>query len=217
MELTAQKREILGKNLSALRKQNLIPAEFYGHRTENLHLSVPAKEFNKVFKEAGESTIIKLVLGNGEGPHKKINALIHNVQKDALTDNVSHIDFYGVRMDEKIRVNIPIVFVGESPAVKEGGVLIKAIHELEIEALPANLPHHVEIDLAKLDKIGESILVKNINLGKDVKILVDLETAIATIVEPKVEEEAAPAVSVEDVKVETEEKKEAREKEKAAE
>ncbi len=211
MELTAQKREILGKNLSVLRKQNLIPAEFYGHGTENLHLSVPAKEFNKIFKEVGESTIIKL---NVDG--KKINALIHDVQKDALTDNVSHIDFYGVRMDEKIRVNIPVVFVGESPAVKEGGVLIKAIHELEIEALPANLPHRVEIDLAKLDKIGESILVKDIDLGKDVKILVDLETAIATIVEPKVEE-VAPAVSVEDVKVETEEKKEAREKEKAAE
>ncbi len=212
MELTVQKREILGKNLSTLRKQNLIPAEFYGHGTENLHLSVPMKEFNKVFKEVGESTIIKL---NVDG--KKNNDIINDEQKDAMTDNVSHIDFYGVRMDEKIRVNIPVVFVGESPAVKEGGVLIKAIHELEIEALPANLPHRVEIDLAKLDKIGESILVKDIDLGKDVKILVDLETAIATIVEPKVEEEVAPAVSVEDVKVETEEKKEAREKEKAAE
>lgn len=212
MELIVQKREILGKNLSALRKQGLIPAEFYSHGTENLHLSVPVKEFNKIFKEAGESTIIKLEIGD-----KKINALIHDVQKDALTDNVLHIDFYGVRMDEKIRVNIPVIFAGESQAVKEGGVLIKAIHELEVEALPANLPHRAEIDLAKLANIGDSIFVKDINFGKEVKILVDLETVIATIVEPKVEEEVAPAVSVEDVKVETEEKKEVREKEKAAE
>ncbi|MEK7553099.1 MAG: 50S ribosomal protein L25 [Patescibacteria group bacterium] len=211
MELTVQKREILGKQLKGLRKQGFIPAEFYGREAENLHLSVLVKEFNKIFKEAGESAIIKL---NVDG--KKINALIHDVQKNSLTGAVSHIDFYGIKMDEKIRVNIPLLFGGESPAVKEGGVLIKAIHELEIEALPADLPHHIEVDLGKLAVIGDSILVKDLNFSKGVKILINMETVIATVVEPKVEEEVVAAVSVEDVKVETEEKKEAREKEKEA-
>ncbi len=211
MELTAQKREILGKRLKALRRQGFIPAEFYGREADNLHLSVLAKEFNKVFKEAGESAIIKLSVDG-----KKINALIHDVQKDALTDAVSHIDFYGIKMDEKIHVSIPLAFNGESLAVKEGGVLIKAIHELEIEALPADLPHHIEVDLGKLAAIGDSILVKDLNVGKGVKVMINAETVIATVVEQKAKEEVAPTVSVEDVKVETEEKKKAREKEKEA-
>ncbi len=211
MELTVQKREILGKKLKALRKQGFIPAEFYGREAENLHLSVLAKEFNKIFKEAGESAIIKL---NVDG--KKINALIHDVQKNSLTGAVSNIDFYGIKMDEKIRVDIPLLFNGESPAVKEGGVLIKAIHELEIEALPADLPHHIEVDLGKLAVIGNSILVKDLNVDKKVKVMINLETVVATIVAPKAEEEVAPVVNIEDVKVETEEKKEAREKEKEA-
>ncbi len=211
MELTAQKREILGKRLKALRRQGFIPAEFYGREADNLHLSVLAKEFNKVFKEAGESAIIKLSVDG-----KKINALIHDVQKDALTDTISHIDFYGIKMDEKIRVSIPLSFSGESPAVKEGGVLIKAIHELEIEALPADLPHHIEVDLGKLAVIGDSILVKDLKIDHKVKVMINAETVIATVVEQKAKEEVAPTVSVEDVKVETEEKKEAREKEKEA-
>ena len=205
MELTAQKREILGKRLKALRKQGFIPAEFYGREAENLHLSVLAKEFNKIFKEAGESAIIEL---NVDG--KKINALIHDIQKNSLMGAISHIDFYGIKMDEKIRVSIPLLFSGESLAVKEGGVLIKAIHELEIEALPADLPHHIEVDLGKLVIIGDSILVKDLNVDKKVKVMINLETVIATVVEQKAEEEVVPTVSVEDVKIETEEKKEAR-------
>ena len=181
MELTVQKREILGKQLKGLRKQGFIPAEFYGREAENLHLSVLVKEFNKIFKEAGESAIIKL---NVDG--KKINALIHDVQKNSLSGAVSHIDFYGIKMDEKIRVNIPLLFGGESPAVKEGGVLIKAIHELEIEALPADLPHHIEVDLGKLAVIGDSILVKDLNFSKGVKILINMEKKVFTMFQSKI-------------------------------
>ncbi len=205
MELAVQKRNILGKQLKTLRKQGFIPAEFYAHGAENIHLSVPVKEFSKIFKEAGESTVIKMDI-DGE----KIDVLIHDVQKNSLTDVISHIDFYGIKMDEKIQLKVPFLFIGESAAVKEGGVLVKAMHELEIEALPADLPRHIEIDLAKLANIGDSILVKNLNLGKKVKVLVDADTVVATIIEPKVEKEVVAPVSVEEVKVETEEKKEAR-------
>ena len=101
-------------------------------------------------------------------------------------------------------------------AVKEkNGILVKAMHEIEIEALPADLPHHILVDLSKISEIGGSIFVKDLDFGKGVKVLVEPETVIATVVEQKVEEEvAAPAVSVEDIKVESEEKKEARDKEK---
>ncbi len=211
MELLTQKREILGKKVRALRKTGIIPAELYGHETSNLHLSVPVKEFSKIFKMAGESTLIKLKV---EGD-KNYNVLIHNVEHNALTDEVWHIDFYTVKMDEKIKTKVPVEFVGESPAVKEkSGMLVKAMQEIEIEALPADLPHHISVDISSIVDLGASILIKDIDAIKGVKILVDQETVVATVSEIKEEEVVAPVASVEDVKVEGEEKKKEKEKEK---
>lgn len=213
MELTVQKREIFGRGVKNLRKQGLIPAEFYAHGTKNISFNVPAKEFSKVFKEAGESTVLKLVFDN-----EKINVLIHDVDRNPLTDEVSHIDFYGVKMDEKIKIKVPILFIGEAPAVKEqGGVIIKAMHEIEVEALPADLPHHIEVNLSALSAIGNGIFVKDLNIDKTIKILIDSETVIATIIEQAKEEEIVPVVNVADIKVETEEKKEARDEAKTRE
>lgn len=208
MELTAQKREIFGKKVKTLEKQGLIPAEFYGQGIENLHLTVLAKNFSKVFKEAGESAIVKL---NVDGKH--FNVLIHDIDQNPFTDKISHIDFYGVRMDKKIKIKIPLSFINESLAVKEKiGVLVKAMHEIEVEALPADLPHHIEVDLSPLATVGSSILVKDLKIGEKAKILVDEHTVVASITELAKEEEIAPTaeMKVEDVKVETEEKKEAR-------
>ncbi len=207
MELTAQKREILGKKVKNLKKLGLIPAEFYGHGMENFHLSVPAKDFLKIWKQAGESTLIKLEIGE-----KKFNVLIHDIDKNYLTDEISHIDFYNVKMDEKIKIKIPVSFEGVAPAIKEkGGVLVKSMHELEVEALPVDLPHRIEVDLSSLSEIGSSILVKDLNVDKKVKILIDGRTVVASIIEAAKEEEVpAATMTVEDIKVETEEKKEAR-------
>lgn len=212
MELKVQPREILGKKVKALRKQGLIPAELYGHGLKNVHLNVPAKEFLKLFKEVGESTIIKLELtddrGTGENKNE-FNVLIHDVQKDSLTDEIINIDFYQVRMDQKITVPVPLEFVGEAPAVKEkGGVLIKAIYEIELEALPADLPHNIEVNLNGLLDIGMSIHIKDIKFPKGVEILLEPETVVATVTEPAKEEVVEKPISVEEVKVEGEEKKE---------
>lgn len=209
MELIVQKREILGKKVESLRQEGLIPAELYGHGSENLHLSVPAKEFSKLFKEAGESTIINLNLEN-----KKLPVLIHDLQKNPLNDEISHIDFYQVRMDEKITASVPLEFVGEAAAVKEkGGVLIKAVHEIEIEALPADLPHKIEVDLSQLSDIGMNIHVKDLKIDRKARILVDPETVIAIVAEPAKEEIEEKPITVEEVKVEGEEKKEEETKE----
>lgn len=209
MELTVQKREILGNKVEALRQQGLIPAELYGHGIENIHLSVPAKEFSKLFKKAGESTIINLDLEN-----KKLPVLIHDVSVDHLTDQIIHIDFYQVRMDEKITASVPLEFVGEAPAVKEkGGILIKAVQEIEIEAFPVDLPHNIEVDLNELSDIGMSIRVKELKIDKKVKVLISPETMVVTVAEPVKEEIVEKPITVEEVKVEGEEKKEKEEEE----
>lgn len=208
MEILAQTREIFGGKVKNVREQGLIPAELYGHNLENIHLSVPAKEFSRVFKEA-ENTVIKLKTGA-----KEYNVLIHDVSKDALSGKISHIDFYAVKMDEKIRTRVPLIFVGEAPAVKEkGGVLIKSVQELEVESLPADLPHDIKVDLSSLSDIKTAISVKHLKIGDRVKLLADPETVVVSVIEQK-EEETAPAIAVEEVKVETEEKKKEREKEK---
>ena len=209
MELIAQKREIMGKAVKTLRDGGFIPAELYGREFENIHLSVPEKDFNKIFNEAGESTIVSLAVGE-----EKIPVLINDIFTDPLSNKISHIDFYRVRMDEKTEVSVPFEFVGEAQAVKEKkGILIKAMHELEIRALPADLPHNIEIDVSGLAEIGETIHVKDIKPIKGVEFLAEPEAVIVTvteIVEEVVEEKPA---SVEEVKVEGEEKKAEKEEE----
>jgi len=202
MELQVQKREIIGKKVKGLRKQGLIPAELYGHNIENTHLSVPAKDFLKIFKEAGESTIINLKFEDKELP-----VLIYDVITDPVDDQILHIDFYQVKMDEKITTSIPLEFIGEAPAVKEkGGILIKAMHEIEVEALPADLPHNIKVNLKVLSEIGKSIYVKDLEVPKGVKVLIEPETVVATVTEPAKEEVEERPISVEEVKVEGEEK-----------
>lgn len=210
MELIAQKREIFGKKVKALRKQGLISAELYGHGRENIHLSVPTKEFLKVFKEAGESTIIKLKVENEEEKvENEFNVLIHDLQKNPLTDEISHIDFYQVRMGEKITISVPLEFIGEAPAVREKeGILVRAMQEVEVEALPADLPRSIEVNLDELSEIGMSIYVKDLRVAKGVEILVEPETVVATVTEPVKEEVEEKPITVEEIKVEGEEKKE---------
>ena len=211
MELIAQKRNIFGKSVSRLRKNDLIPAELYGHGVENIHLSLPKKEFSEVFKRTGENEIINLAIDD-----KKIPVLIHETQVNSLTDEVIHVDLYQIKMTEKITVNVPLEFINDAPAVKEkDGVLVKAMHEIKIEALPGNLCHSIKVDLSSLDDIGKSIYVNNLFIPAEIKVLVDLQTVVATIAE-KAEEEAAPAeeVKIEEIVTEAEEKHTKEEKEK---
>lgn len=214
MELGAQNREAIGKNASEIRKAGFIPAEFYGHGMKNEHLAVKSDEFRKVFKEAGENTVITLLVGA-----KKLPALIYDLKHDPLRGDVTHIDFYGVRMDEKIKTGIPIEFTGEAPAVKEkGGVLNKTLQEVIVEALPGDLPHAFIVDLSILTDIGQNIYIKDLKIAKGVKVLAEEDMPIVGIAEARAEE-VAPVVpaDVSEVKVETEEKKAERDAEKGAE
>ncbi len=202
--LQAIQRDIFGKKVKKLRESELVPVELYGRGKENLHLAVPRKDFTKVFKEAGESTIVVLKTEGGSAR----NVLIHDTQEDPLTNEITHIDFYEVRMDEKLTATVPLRFVGDAPGVKEKeGVLVRAVQELEVEALPADLPPGIDVDLTTLLDIGSSIHVKDLKISEKVRILVEPETVVATIVPPVVEEEPAGPADVSEVKIEGEEKK----------
>lgn len=213
MELQSESREKLGKSVAALRNGGYIPAEYYGHGVPNEHLAIKKDDFRKVFKEAGESSVIYLVIGD-----KKQPVLIHDLQQDRISGDVLHVDFYKVRMDEKITAKVALEFEGIAPAVKEkGGILNKTLSEIEVEALPADLPKHLAVDISSLADINQSIYIKDIEFPAGVSVKLDPEMVVVSVSEPLKEEEPIEAPSVEDVKVEGEEKKAEREAEESQE
>lgn len=209
IELNADKRLILGSKVKALRNSGFIPAVLYGKGQEALNLQVPVKDFSKVLKQAGESTLVYI---NVDG--KSYPTIIHDVAKDPVKDNIIHADFYKVSLTEKIKTKVPVVFVGESPAVKDlAGIFVRNLNELEVEALPQNLPHEISVNISSLKNFGDQVLVKDLNLGSDITIGAGADTILATVQEPKSQEEldaelAAPTADVEDVKIIEKEKKE---------
>jgi len=201
MELKAQLRTVFGRKTKSLRRDGFVPAELYGHGVENLHLAVEGREFEKVYSAAGESTVVNLVLGEDE---ENRPVMIYQVVNNPVTDEILNIDFYQVRLDEAIKVDVPLSFVGVSLAVKEsGGVLVKAIQEIEVEALPNNIPHDILVDISALKTIGQSIHVRELNIFSGVKVSLDPETVVATVTE-KMAEETAPVAEVDLTAVKTE-------------
>jgi len=187
LTLPAKIRKTLGKKVKALRERGVLPGVLYGPRIkETLPLEINFKEFEKVYKEAGESTLVSLEIED-----KKAPVLIHEVKLDPLTGKPIHVDFYQPRLEEEVEVTIPIIFEGEAPAVKDlGGTLVKNIHEVEVRALPQNLPHEIKVNMEKLKTFEDDILVKDLPTPKGVKILKELEEVVATVAPPeKVEEE----------------------------
>lgn len=184
-ELKAQVRKELGKKVKALRRAGFLPAVLYGEGVPSRPIAVPHKDFEKVYREAGESTLVKLELED-----KPFNVLVYDVKKDIISGILLHADFYAVRMDKEIRTKIHIEFLGESPAAKnEGGILVKVLQDIEVEALPQDLPHELKADLASLSLIGSRLLVKDIFLPKGVKILADPEEVVVLVEAPRSEEE----------------------------
>ena len=150
---------------------------------------------------------------------KSFNVLIHDVSYDPVRDMPIHADFHAVRMDKVIRTHVPLVFIGESPAVKnEGGVLVRVVQELEVEALPQNLPHELMVELSSLATIGSTLHARDIMLQTGVTLLVDLGETIAVVEAPRSEDDIAAlsqaptAIAPEEVKTEQEELKEAKKK-----
>ena len=217
--LNAQIRDIFGKKVKSLREEGSVPAVLYGPGVENMALAVDLKEAENIYKEAGENTIVKLKIKGDKTPER--NVLIYAASRDTLGGQLIHIDFLQVRMDQAIKAAVPLEFIGESAAVKsEGGILVKNIHEVEVEALPADLPREITVDISSLNTFKDAILIKNLPVPAKVKILAEPELVVAQVQPPRSEAELEAlkeevVEKVEEVKVETEEKKEARAEEEA--
>ena len=189
MKLSVQNREkVSSKALVRSRKEGLIPAVMYGHGNEPQTFWVNAITFGKLYKDAGQSSIINLTPEKGT----MANVIVHDIQKDPLTSRITHIDFFQVRMDEEMETHIPLEFVNESPAVKEqGGILIRTLEEVLVTCLPKDLPHAIEIDLSQIKTFEDHIQVKDLKLPKGVKILTEEETTVALVEAPRTEAEMA--------------------------
>lgn len=185
LELNAKIRQDKGNKLKALREKGFIPAIVYGAGHKPVSIQVDYQEFRKVFEEAGESTVIKLKTDKEEK-----NVLIHDVARDPVHDKFIHVDFYQVRMDKIITAEVPLIFEGEAPAVKSlEGVLIKDMTELEVEALPKDLPHDIKIDISSLETFDDQIRVKDLKVPEGVKILTEQDDMIASVKPPRTEKE----------------------------
>ncbi|HSX18619.1 MAG TPA: 50S ribosomal protein L25 [Candidatus Saccharimonadales bacterium] len=176
--LVAQKRTVLGKKVKNLRKQGVIPAHVFGHKIPTIHIQVNGKDFAKVFEKTGETGIISLEIEGDKRP-----VLVKNIQVHHITDDPLHIDFYQVNLSEKVKVNIPLEITGEAPAEsKKVGVLLTPVSELEIEALPTDIPENIEVDVSKLENIGDEIRVKDLPIDKSkVEVKTDEELVVASI------------------------------------
>jgi large subunit ribosomal protein L25 len=189
LTLTAEKREETGKRSKRLYASGKLPAVVYGPTEAATPIVLPLGEFVKVLKEAGESSVVEL-----SGLGKPLQVLIHEVDRDPVTDAPRHVDLYAIEKGAKVEVAVPLEFVGESPAVKGGANLVKVIHELEIEADPANLPHEITVDISSLKTVGDQILVSDLTIPAGVEVMVEGEQVVALVQEVEVEEEASAAV-----------------------
>lgn len=211
LTLSAKKRKDTGKKVKKIREQGMLPGVLYGPKIESQPLELDLKEFEKVYKEAGETSLISLDLAK-----EKFLVLIHAVEIDALSQKPIHVDLYQPRLDEEIEAMIPLVFEGEAAAVRDlGGTLVKNIHEVEVKALPQNLPHEIKVSIDKLKTFEDSVLIQDLPLPQGVKILKEADEAVAFVASPeKIEEELAKPIEEKVEEVEkAEEKKEEEEKE----
>lgn len=197
VNLTIEKRE---GSVDAVRAQGKIPAVFYGPKAPTTSISVNEIDFIKVWKQAGESSVITLT-----GADEEHDALIHELDRDPVTGKIRHADFYVIEKGKKVKVGVPIEFVGVSAAVKDlGGSLIKVVHELEIEAMPKDLPHNIEVDITSLATFDDQIKAGDIKLPSGVSLAVEPEEVIALVNAPKEEVEETTPVDISSIELSVE-------------
>ena len=181
--IAAQSRD---SHIGELRRAGNVPAVLYGHGIEAQSISIEMREFMKLLPKAGYTTIINLKLDD----KKEHPVFIRDVQFHPVKSTVMHVDFYQVRMDEKVTAKVPLKFVGEAPAVKDmAGTLVRSMDELEVEALPIDLPHELEVDISTIKDFDTQLHVSNIVLPKGVVALAEADEVIALVQPPRSEAE----------------------------
>lgn len=161
----------------ALRNQNMIPAVCYGKGFENHQVAVEYQSFRKAFKQASSTQVINLDV---EG--KKLPVLIHEIDYNPMTDRFEHVDFLQIDMNKKVTATVPVEVVGLSPAVKNFNAVVTIVkHEIEVNCLPMDIPHEISVDVSKLENLGDSVHVKDLNLGDKVEVLSDPEETLVSV------------------------------------
>jgi len=185
--LKCQQRDAVGRQkVEALRAEGLIPAVVYGHKVAPKTLAVEMNPFIKVYKAAGESSLIDLSINDGA----PVKAIIQEVQRHPLTNAVSHIDFYQVNMTEKITADVELVFEGVAPAMKElGGILVKNLSHITVDCLPGDLPHNIVVDITVLKTFTDNIRVKQLSIPAGVQVLTDANDTVVLVTAPRSEAE----------------------------
>jgi large subunit ribosomal protein L25 len=185
LTIKAKTRDLLGRKAKRLRKEGILPANVYGKSIKSQAVQVLLNDFEKVYKQAGETGLVDLELGK-----TKKTVLIHNLQTDPVTAVPLHADFFQVDLKQKVTAQVPVEVLGESPAEKQGlGTLVTLLDEIEVEALPADLPEKFELDLTGLTDVGQAVFVKDLKVdAKKVEIKNDPEEIVVKV-EPIREEE----------------------------
>jgi large subunit ribosomal protein L25 len=220
IELSAATRDILGKKVRFLRRQGLTPANLYGHNVKSTALQIDTIQLKHTLASAGKSSLVALKVDSAKRPKMVI---IRDVQREPLTGSLVHVDLYQVKMEEKLKLEVPLLFVGEASAIKDrGGILVQNMNSVEVECLPANMPHSIEVDLSVLKELDQAVHVKDLSVDESVTILTDPEQPIIQIVRSRVEAEIAEELvaaeaAVEEVEVEEEKVEAAEIKEEASE
>ena len=198
IELEVASREILGKRVKHLRRQGITPVHVFGHGIESLALQCDTKELERVLSRAGQTRLIDLKLAKEKKPR---TVVVREFDRDWRRGELVHVDFYQVKMEEKIRLEIPVVLIGEAPALKaKTNMLDHALGTLTVECLPAKIPGSIEVDISYLAELDQAIRVKDITLDKDITVLNNPDLVVAKIsvrpvekVEEKVVEEVVEA------------------------
>jgi large subunit ribosomal protein L25 len=189
LELGVSTREVLGKKVRFLRREGITPANIYGHGVDSLSVQVATHDLAHAIKVAGRNTMLQLHV---EGEKNVRPVFVHHVQRDPLNDDLLHVDFYQVSMKEKIRLEVPIVVVGEAPAVDVyHGILLQNTTSVAIEGLPGEMPPYIEVDVSGLAEIDDTIHIKDLPVSDALTLLVDPELVVVKVSPPRVEEVVA--------------------------
>ncbi|MCL4199913.1 50S ribosomal protein L25 [Patescibacteria group bacterium] len=192
--LKGESREIVGRKVKRLRADGLLPVTVYGKKVDSQNLVVSASDFAKTYMETGETGLIELAVGSDLKP-----VLVHHVQRDPVRNTILHVEFHQVDLKEKVHANVPLVLVGEAPAVAQKvGVLLTLLSEIEVEALPTDLPEKIEVDVASLAEVGQELKVSDLRTPSGVAVLSDAAISVVKVgelVSKEAEEQAAAEVA----------------------
>lgn len=198
LELAAEERSIVGKKVKSLRRQGVVPAVVYGHDAKSVPVQVKRDELAQLIKHGGRTSVLKLKVGR----HRAVSVTIKQLHTHPLSGDLLHADFYRVAANEKLKMRVPVLFSGEAPVMRmHEAALIKALTDLEVECLPADLPNHVVADLTRLADIGDALRIADLEpidkvtfLGHPDDVVVSVAAAAkeAEVAEQAAEVEEAP-------------------------